>query len=174
MTERAVFLFSSDTAADGFITMVSAWPAPCTKLVNQPGSSLIFCAKMAGDFVVNGLYGMEVYGVCAELQKPLDIQFSTAMRISFGEDLLVALWFSKKLEGKINSFDLAASRLDQIGRALQKVEHVSFKHMKAVEKAFPGEGIVHMLPMDVYFRVIEAEFKSLYSIIGQEVTAAVI
>ncbi len=174
MAERAVFIFSSDTAADEFVKMTLAWPAPCKKLVFQTENSLIHSARMAGDFLVDGLQGMEVSVVSAELQKPLDIKFSTALRISFGEDLLVALWFSKKLEAKVKSFDLAASRLNQISRALQKIEQVSFKHMKAVEKAFPKEGIVNMLPMDVYFRVIEAEFKSLYFIMYQEVSAALI
>lgn len=174
MTERAVFLFSSDTAADDFITMVSAWPAPCTKLAHQPGSSLIFCAKTAGDFVVNGLLGMRVYGVSAELQKPLDIQFSTAMRMCFGEELLVALWFNKKFEAKVKSFNLATSRLDQMDRALQNIEDVSIKHTKAVEKAFPGRENLGTFPMDVYFKVVEIEYTSLCHIIYQEVTAALI
>ena len=174
MAERAVFLFRSAAAADSFFNMASAWPVPCTKLTHRAGNCLLTSAKTVGSFLVDDLRGSIVSGVSVELQKPADLQFMTAVRISLGDDLLAAFWFGKKFEKKVNAFHLAGDRLDQINRALKTIEQVSFRHSMAAQKAFPRSDALGVLPMGVYFKVLEQEYYSIFEIIYAEAHGALL
>lgn len=174
MAERAVFLFRSAAAADSFFNMASAWPVPCAKLTQRAGNCLLSSARTAGTFVAGEIGKIMPYGVCAELCKPIDLQFMTAVRISIADDLLAAFWFGKKFEKKINAFHLAGDRLDQIDRALKTVEQVSFRHAMAAQKTFPRSDALGVLPMGVYFKVLEQEYHSLCEIIYAEAHSALL
>lgn len=174
MTERAIFLFRSAAASDSFFNMASAWPLSCTKLTYCGSSCLLNSARTAGTFVVDEIGKIMPYGVSAELYKPADLQFMTAVRMSVGDDLLAAFWFGKKLEKKINAFLLAGDRLDQINRALKTVEQVSLRHFMAAHKTFPRIDELGVLPMGVYFKVVEMEYFSLFEIVHTEVADALL
>lgn len=147
MAERVIFLLRDHAATQQLMEAADTWGVQCKALDNYADASLEKLAFTAGALVVQERNWRMAHAVASELEADVAVQLAINMRMRFGDELMAAFWFSKRLQDHTAFMVLTCFRIKKVLNGLDNAERYSLLHAKAAKRSLKRDSVLGTLDL---------------------------